>query len=108
MEYDTLQKNYENLMNAVVVRAAEDYVDYKIFRFRHPVKTSYKVFNGQGAELFLKSKRLAVFTEVDGRYILKELDKKIKWKQEEITQHEMYKEFIRLQDIPKKGRRKQC
>lgn len=97
---------YENLANAVVEQAAKDYTKWKMFRFRHPVKTSYKVYDGQDAEHFLKSENLMLYTSVPGEYILTRLDADLAEKQREITLRECHKEFINLQGITKKGKKK--
>lgn len=91
-----LKENYENLSNAVVERAAKD---YKIF-YKHMCKkhiyeipedlstiTEIKdvrnrngnvVDNGISAFIFLNSDDLKLFSEVDGKYIINQIQKTVR------------------------------
>ena len=103
MENVTTQEAYENLCNAIVLRAFEDVVngDIGLYRYsREPPDTlqgKYRVHclrkNAEEAKSFLMSKRLSDYTNVSGDFILKEAEKKIKYGKECIDLEFMYKEY---------------
>ena len=77
---------YEDLANAVVARACEDYLEGRKRLYsleRNPKKKeSYKnnkntlkwIRRKNEAESFLRSERLVLFTKVSGEYLLSKLD----------------------------------
>lgn len=85
-----LDECFENLANAVVIKAANDYVEYgtklKLHRGGHfrfselEINEAIRLY--EDAKKFLKSKRLIIYTKVDGGYLINKLniqiDNKIK------------------------------
>lgn len=85
---------YENLANAIVEKAAEDYLEGKkhLWSLQYGPKRSRAYKNKSAlivkwtgikdsAESFLRSERLAIFTDIKGEYLISKLDEEFdKWK----------------------------
>lgn len=96
----TIKEAYENLCNAVVLRAFEDVVDGSVALYRYgrePPKDPHRIIYVskliQDGKRFLMSERLKDFTEVSGDFILKEAEKKIKYGKECVDLEFMYREY---------------
>ena len=85
---------YEDLANAIVVKACDDYLEgiKHLWSLEHGPRRS-KVYKDKSkliiewtgikdsAESFLRSERLAIFTKVSGEYLLSKLDEEFEnWK----------------------------
>lgn len=72
--YDALEPNYHNLANAVIVKAAEDYLNL-IAGFTNRVGHDYDM-EKQSLLHFFHSPWYHLLTDVKGDYIISELDRK--------------------------------
>jgi hypothetical protein len=65
---------YEELANAVVLQAVKDYRDSKKALIKNPRNNAAQKMKGE-CERFFKSEYFAIFTSIDGKSLLAQLEK---------------------------------
>ena len=74
MEEINITSAYENLANAIIVLAIEDYIKAKRRLLRNGNDFKSKIVKEE-CERFFNSKYFALLTNIDIEYVLKELEK---------------------------------
>ena len=72
-----MQEEYENLANAIVVRAVKDYRKALLYLARHPERWEYWE-RVRELESFFRSEWLCMLTDLDGTWIMKKVSAEVK------------------------------
>lgn len=73
-----MQKEYENLANAIVQQAVKDYRKALLYLHRHPDCSAYRE-NVCELENFFRSEWIHMLTDLDGTWIMDKVRKAVKW-----------------------------
>lgn len=73
-----MQKEYENLANAIVQQAVKDYRKALLYLHRHPDCCAYRESVCE-LEDFFRSEWIRMLTDLDGIWIMVKVRKAVKW-----------------------------
>lgn len=92
MKLVTEQEAYENLANAIVLKAFEDMVKGYIRAYKNHSRDRPRYC--REAEAFLRNEaRLQLYTNITSEYLIEEAQRQIKFEKENIDLERMYREY---------------